>query len=178
MKIINKTTQDIYAKDSKIRPNAWIEFTEKGFDTNVINSIIGSIIITTEYSKRSFDKVGCTFLDIREIEEKDSQGLPVIEVFEKMTDFNEYLQKQLKDPEFKEEFFKETTEEVSETALLTMFLETDYFEDDKLHGYRCANCGFSFTSYFIKCHNYCYNCGAINIDSDVFKKRRERNGKK
>ena len=93
----------------------------------------------------------------------------------KETNFNEYLQKQLEDPEFKEEFFKETTEEMSETALLTMFLETDYFEDDRLHGYRCSNCGFSFTSYFIKYHNYCYNCGAININGEAFKKRREKN---
>ncbi len=67
---------------------------------------------------------------------------------------------------------KEITEEMSSTSLITKFIETDYFEDDKLHGYRCANCGFSFTSYFIKCHNYCYNCGAINIDSDLFKKMR------
>lgn len=93
----------------------------------------------------------------------------------KETDFNEYLQKQLEDPEFKEEFFKETTEEMSETALLTLFLETDYFEDDRLHGYRCANCGFSFTSYFINFHNYCYNCGAINVNGETFKKRREKN---
>ena len=94
---------------------------------------------------------------------------------DKETDFNEYLQKQLKDPEFRKEFFKETTDENSDTSLLTLFLETDYFEDDKLHGYRCANCGFSFTSYFIKLHNYCYNCGAINVDGEVFKKRREKN---
>ena len=61
----------------------------------------------------------------------------------------------------------------SETKVLTIFEETDYFEDDRCHGYRCTNCGFSFTSYYIKGHNYCYHCGGININGDAFQKRKE-----
>lgn len=59
---------------------------------------------------------------------------------------------------------------ISLTPLTTSFIETDYFEDDKCYGYRCENCGFSFTSYYIKVHKYCYNCGAINKDSEFYRK--------
>lgn len=63
-------------------------------------------------------------------------------------------------------------DEFSSTPIETSFEEIDYFEDDRLYGYKCEHCGYSFTTYFIKCKNYCDYCGAINRDGDIFRKKK------
>lgn len=50
----------------------------------------------------------------------------------------------------------------SNTDILTSFKEIEYYENDRLTGYTCENCGFSFTTYWIQAHKFCYNCGAKN----------------
>ena len=52
----------------------------------------------------------------------------------------------------------------SETKLTTTFKEICYFEDDRLSGYECVNCGHTFTTYWIKGYKFCNRCGARNTD--------------
>lgn len=81
MKIINKTPYDIKIENIIVKPGKSFEFIETIFDTNTVYSDLGTVKISTEYLKRSFEKYGN--LDAREINYKDKQYLPIIEIFVK-----------------------------------------------------------------------------------------------
>lgn len=78
MKILNHTDIDLHIYDAIIKPNEEFNTVETIFDTKKIHSDMGSIKITTEYSKRFFKCHGK--IKAKETKEKDDQGLSVIEV--------------------------------------------------------------------------------------------------
>lgn len=76
MLIINRTEVPIVIDHEEIKTDESYECYEHMFDTTTVFSDIGSVEITTEYSKRSFDTYGK--LMAIETKQVDSQGLPVI----------------------------------------------------------------------------------------------------
>lgn len=77
MKIVNKSTHTIVVSREKIAPDEEVNILEGMFDTQSIHSDAGSIEITTEYSKRSFDCYGgLKAYENKQV--KDNQGLPEI----------------------------------------------------------------------------------------------------
>ena len=58
MTITNKTSVTLEILGGKLKPNESREYTEKAFNTLDIHSEIGSCVITTEYSERSFRNYG------------------------------------------------------------------------------------------------------------------------
>lgn len=81
MKIVNKSTHNIVVRNEtaarKVAPKEEINVPEYIFNTQSIHSDAGSIEITTEYSKRSFDCYGgLKAYENKQV--KDDQGLPEI----------------------------------------------------------------------------------------------------
>ncbi len=58
MTVINKTTVALEIMGGILAPNESREYTEMMFNTLDIHSEIGSCVITTEYSQRSFRNFG------------------------------------------------------------------------------------------------------------------------
>lgn len=73
MIITNNTNHIIYIDDVAIAPKSSYECEEHQFNTVNIHCDIGSCIITTEYSKRTFSDFGN--IKVVELEDKDSHGL-------------------------------------------------------------------------------------------------------
>lgn len=58
MTITNKTSVTLFILGGELKPKESREYPEMSFNTLNINSDIGSCIITTEYSQRSFRNFG------------------------------------------------------------------------------------------------------------------------
>ena len=78
MIIVNKTPKTIMVDNKRILPNNRKRIIEKCFDTHSIVAENGSIEINTNDYIRYFGKLGA--INFKQIEEKDSNGLRVIEV--------------------------------------------------------------------------------------------------
>lgn len=73
MTITNKTSVTLEILGTKLKPNESQEYTEMMFNTLDIHSEIGSCVITTEYSQRSFKNYGK--LVAKEGKEKNKHGM-------------------------------------------------------------------------------------------------------
>ena len=73
MTITNKTSVTLEILGTKLKPNESQEYTEMMFNTLDIHSEIGSCVITTEYSQRSFKNYGK--LVAKEGKEKNKNGM-------------------------------------------------------------------------------------------------------
>ena len=78
MIIVNKTPKTIMVDNKRILPNNRKKVMEKCFDTHNIIAENGSIEITTSDYIRYFGKLGT--INFKQIDEKDSNGLRVIEI--------------------------------------------------------------------------------------------------
>ena len=58
MTVTNKTSVTLEILGEELKPNESREYTEMMFNTLDIHSEIGSCVITTEYSQRSFKNYG------------------------------------------------------------------------------------------------------------------------
>lgn len=81
MIIKNQTEVKIVIDHEEIKPGESYECLEHIFDTTTVFSDIGSVEITTEYSKRYFDTYGN--LMAIETDQLDQQELPVIIIKQK-----------------------------------------------------------------------------------------------
>ena len=79
MIITNKTNVDLEIFGCKLKPNASTKCAEAIFNTVDVHSDIGSIVITTEHSKRSFQNFGKLFA--KEGGKKDRDGLKEIFIY-------------------------------------------------------------------------------------------------
>ena len=80
MTVKNETAVTLKALGKEILPKESAEFSEMMFNTLDIHSDIGSIIITTEYSKRNFENFGKLFAIESKV--KDDNGMRKIIVME------------------------------------------------------------------------------------------------
>lgn len=73
MTITNKTSVTLEILGGTLKPSQTREYPEAMFNTLNINSEIGSCVISTEYSERSFKNYGK--LKAKEGSEKDKYGM-------------------------------------------------------------------------------------------------------
>lgn len=78
MIVVNKTDSAILVKGHEVKARDRYELSEMCFNTCDIITEKGGIEIITEYSQRSFKKLGS--VQFRQTNEKDEHGMRVIEI--------------------------------------------------------------------------------------------------